>query len=699
MLIGRIIGKTSPESYNFEVTGIIRKMDFVATRDPEKHWVLGRIDDIIQQETQTTATVSVIGYADKDGVKMPRMPFKPNTYVYKADDGLIKRVLGLKNDGLYIGLLDGSEKLKVYMDPKLLMTKHLAILAKSGFGKSYLTGVILEEYMEKEIPAVVIDPHGEYLTLRNPNKNQSELKYMPLFDINSKGYVKEVELYCLDKNLTEGARRLKLRGKLTHQEILDMLPFKLSPTQLSIIYTAVSDSEKQEYTLDELKREVMKNKSPSKWSVIPVLDLLKSTGLFDIFGYANPHDLVKKGKISIINLKGIEPDIQQIVVYKLAKDLFHARKMNKIPPFMFIIEEAHNFAPERGFGEAISSRIIRTIASEGRKFGMGLGVITQRPARIDKNVLSQCTTQIFLRVTNPNDLKSISDSVEGITKGLESQIKILPVGTACVVGLIEQPLLVNVRIKRSEHGGTPVSLTEKFKEQEESADILYFYPKFLEEDIKKIASKDIEKIKMIYYPLYYLKCKFETPEGDKIDNIFVDGFSGELVYLNNNLLERTEGLTKVFELDTKHKAVALFLTSYGSTDFSTIRKKLKIKDDELMNILTLLKKKGIVSMDGMLFKSNIKADFEDIIEKQIVEAPMSYKYAGEAIQPKIKKDIIPKVLDIFNPDAVDKKTAFYPFWILYLSDGTIEVVDALTGEKDEYLKNSGFIESIKSLNE
>ncbi|MEM5777489.1 MAG: DUF87 domain-containing protein, partial [Candidatus Aenigmatarchaeota archaeon] len=279
MLVGRIIGKTSPESYSFEVTGIIRKMDFVATRDPEKHWVLGRIDDIIQQETQTTATVSVIGYADKDGVKMPRMPFKPNTYVYKADDGLIKRVLGLKNEGLYVGLLDGSEKLKVYMDPKLLMTKHLAILAKSGFGKSYLAGVILEEFMENQIPAVVIDPHGEYLTLRNPNKNQSELKYMPLFDINPKGYAKEVELYCLDKNLTEGARRLKLRGKLTHQEILDMLPFKLSPTQLSIIYTAVSDSEKQEYTLDELKREVMKNKSPSKWSVIPVLDLLKSTGL------------------------------------------------------------------------------------------------------------------------------------------------------------------------------------------------------------------------------------------------------------------------------------------------------------------------------------------------------------------------------------------------------------------------------------
>ncbi|MCS7135226.1 MAG: ATP-binding protein [Candidatus Aenigmarchaeota archaeon] len=693
MLVGKIIGKTSPESYNFEVTGIIRKMDFVATRDPERHWVLGRIDDIIQQETQTIATVSVIGYADKDGVKMPRIPFKPNSYVYKADDASIKKVLGLKNDGLYVGILDGSEKLKVYLDPKLLMTKHLAILAKSGFGKSYLAGVLLEEFIENEIPAVVIDPHGEYLTLRNPNKKQEEIKYMPIFDIEPKGYSKNIEIYCLDKNLTEGARRLKLRGKLTHQEILDMLPFKLSPTQLSIIYTAVTESEKQEYTLDELKREVMKNKSPSKWTVIPVLDLIKSTGLFDVFGYITPQDLVKKGKISIINLKGIEPDIQQLVVYKLAKDLFFARKMNKIPPFIFIIEEAHNFAPERSFGEAISSRVIRTIASEGRKFGMGLCVITQRPARIDKNVLSQCTTQIFLRITNPNDLKSISDSVEGITKGLESQIKILPIGTACVVGLIEQPLLVNVRIKKTEHGGAPASLSEKFKEQE-SGNILYFYPKFFEEDVKKIASKDIERIKLIYYPLYYLKCKFKTTEGDKIDNIFVDGMTGELVYLNNNLLERTGGFTKLLELDTKQKAVAIFLTSYGSTDFNTISKRLKIKEEELMDILSFLKKKNIVLMDGMLFKSNLKVNFEEILEKQIQEAPLSYKYTGEVIEPKVKKEIIPKILDIFNPDAVDKKTAFYPFWILVLSDGTVEVVDGLTGEKDEYLKSTGFIDNI-----
>ena len=151
MLVGRIIGRTSPEWFQFEVTNTIKKMDFIAVRDPERHWVLGRIEGIIQEKDQTIARVSVIGYTDKRGrVRAPKMPFKPGSYVYKADDGLIKKVLGLKSSGLYVGLLDGSEGLKVFLDPRLLVTKHLAVLSKTGFGKSYFISIILEEFMENK---------------------------------------------------------------------------------------------------------------------------------------------------------------------------------------------------------------------------------------------------------------------------------------------------------------------------------------------------------------------------------------------------------------------------------------------------------------------------------------------------------------------------------------------------------------------
>jgi len=693
MLIGRIVGRTSPERFEFEVTDIIKKMDFIAVRDPEKHWILGRVEGITQEREKAIAKVSVIGYTDKRGaVKLPKMPFKPGSFVYKADDGLIKRVVDLKSSGLYVGLLDGSENLRVYLDPKLLITKHLAVLAKSGFGKSYFIGVLLEEFIENKIPAVVIDPHGEYISLRDPNRKQEEIKYMPMFGIKPKGYKKEAQIYCLEKNLMVGAKKLKFNGKLNHQEIFDMLPFRLTSSQMSVIYSAVQDIGKAEYTLDDLRKQVQISDSRAKWNVLQVIDFLKLTALFDSANYIKPTDLVKKDTLSILNLKGIEPDVQQLVVYKVVRDLFEARKENKIPYFLLVVEEAQNFCPERGFGgEAISSSILRTVASEGRKFGMGLAVISQRPARVDKNVLSQCTTQLFLRITNPNDLRSIMDSVEGITGGLESQIKILPIGTSVMVGLIDQPLLVDVRIRRSNHMGAPAMMPEKIKEREEG-DILYFYPKFLEEDVKRNIIKKFEQFKLIYYPLWLLRCKFLTEEGEKVDNLFVDGITGELVYTTENGLTRTDGLPRLLRLGMKEKAVLLYLTTYGMSNFENMMKMLKMSEKDLSEILTRLQGQELVSKEENQYESNLNLNFEEIIENQISEPLVNYKYTGDVLPFKISMASMDKVLDLFSPEVVDRKKCYYPYWLIFYDDGNVDVIDALTGEKDERLMIEDILE-------
>jgi hypothetical protein len=686
MLVGRIVGRTSPEWFEFEVTNIVKKMDFIATRDPERHWILGRIEGITQEKDKAIAKVSVIGYVDKRGaVKMPKMPFKPGSFIYKADDGLIKKVLDLKNFGLYVGLLDGSENLKVFLDPKTLITKHLAVLAKSGFGKSYFIGVLLEEFIENKLPAVIIDPHGEYLSLNESNKKPEEIKYMPEFEVKPKDYRRNLQVLCLERNLTVGAKKLKFKGKLNYQEVFEMLPFRLTSSQMSVIYSAIQDIGKPEYTLDDIRKAVQVSDSKAKWGTLSVIDFLKTTGLFDSTNYIKPTDLVKKDTLSVVNLKGIDPDVQQLVVYKIVKDLFEARKAGKIPFFLLVVEEAQNFCPERGLGgEAISSGILRTVASEGRKFGMGLAIISQRPARIDKNVLSQCNTQVFLRVTNPNDLRSIMDSVEGITRGLESQIKVLPVGTAVVVGLIDQPLLVDVRIRRTNHLGAPAMMPKKPKEMEEG-DILYFYPKFLEEDVKRNILKKFEQFKLVYYPLWLLRCKFYTKEGEKIDNIFVDGLSGELVYTRDSILTRTEGLPRLLRLGMKEKAVLLYLTAYGMSPFEQISKRLKVSDKDLIEILGKLQKQDLISKEEEQYESNLNLNFEEIIEKQISDNPVNYKYTGETLPFKIKKSNTDEVLDLFSPEAVERKMCYYPYWFIFFDDGTFDVIDALTGEKDKNL--------------
>lgn len=693
MLIGRIVGKTSPEWFNFEVSGIIKKMDFIATRDSERHWILGRVEGIIQEGSKTIAKVSTIGYSDRRGqVRLPKLPFKPGSFIYKADDGLIKRVLGLKSEGLYIGMLDGSDNLKVNLNPKQLITKHLGVLAKTGTGKSYFLSVVLEEFMENKIPAVIIDPHGEYLTLQHENRRSEEINYMQNFEIKPKAYKKELQLYTLEKNLVAGAKKLKFNGKLGYHEMFQMLPFRLTNSQLNVIYSVIRDVEDQQYSLDDLRDQVKHSTSRAKWGILSVLDYLKSINLFDNSRFTTPEDLVKKGKISVINLKGIEPDIQQLVVYKIAKELFNARKHNRVPPFLFVVEEAQNFCPERGFGEVVSSRILRTIASEGRKFGMGLAIVSQRAARVDKNVLSQCNTQVFLRVNNPNDLRAIVDSMEGITKGVISQIKTLPIGTAVVTGLIDQPLVVNVRVKRSNHGGTLALPTRKI--QEEDGDVLYFYPKFLEEDIKKSIRKKLEQFKLVYYPLWKLKCKFSTPEGDKEDNIFIDGINGELAFFKKDNLLRTEGFPKLVRLEMQEKAVLLFLTTYGVSDLNNISKKLKMKESKLRNILVDLARQDLVIRDKEKYQSALGLNFEEVIENQLSEAAVNYKYSGSVLDFNVTEQDTKKVLDLFRPNAFERKKCYYPYWFIFYDDGNVDVFDALTGKKDKFLMENDFIEKL-----
>ncbi|MEM2572758.1 MAG: ATP-binding protein, partial [Archaeoglobaceae archaeon] len=95
---------------------------------------------------------------------------------------------------------------------------------------------------------------------------------------------------------------------------------------------------------------------------------------------------------------------------------------------------------------------LRAIASEGRKFGLGLMVISQRPARVDKNVISQCNTQIIMKITNPNDLNAIKKGIEGITSEMIEEVKRLPPGYAVVVSSgIDMPIVVRIRVRKSAH--------------------------------------------------------------------------------------------------------------------------------------------------------------------------------------------------------------------------------------------------------
>ncbi len=454
MMLGKIFGKVTTSEFKFVVDIDVKKFDYVQVYHKFYEFVLCQVVEVEKKETLTTALCQVIGYKDKktNTIKKLRIPFEPGTEVLKAQEEFIASIIQVEhtNESAYMGKLDGTN-IPLHINLRQLLTKHVAVLAKSGSGKSYTVGVLLEEIIDKGVPLLVIDPHGEYSTLQQKNTNEKDLSAMPLFGIEPKEF--SVQEYG-DEKLNPRLRPLRLPDSFTAQELLQTIPVKLSNAQQGILYSAMQS---KELDINSILQAIASEESNLKWSVQTAIEQVLKTGLFSIA--PQPYEQFLKSKTcSIINLKGIPPWLQEVIVYKISKDLFELRKQNKVPPFFLVVEEAHNYCPERSFGTKKSSGILRTIASEGRKFGLGLCVISQRPARVDKSVLSQCSTQILLKVTNPNDLKAISSSVEGITSATEKELQNLPVGTALITGVTDVPLFVKIRPRKTQHGGEAVDI-------------------------------------------------------------------------------------------------------------------------------------------------------------------------------------------------------------------------------------------------
>jgi len=312
--------------------------------------------------------------------------------------------------------------------------------------------------MKHHVTCVILDPHGEYPSLREKGK---PVEGSGRFHVEPRGYADVIQVFSPDTKINQGSRPLKFTlSNLDARDILSLTGSAKVRTHLTALRKALDllRQATKDYTIRDIIRVLEREEDPQNASLIDELEYLSEVEIFAKEG-TRIDELVIKGKTTIINLKGVPPDIQELVVNRLATAMFELRKVGRIPPMMLIVEEAHNFCPQVGL--VASSKVFRTLASEGRKFGLGLVVITQRAAKVDKNVLSQCNTQIILKVTNPNDLKAIIASVEGLTTALAEEIPRLPIGVAIATGGgLQMPLMVEVRPRETRHGGESVKVIE-----------------------------------------------------------------------------------------------------------------------------------------------------------------------------------------------------------------------------------------------
>ncbi|HRT02680.1 MAG TPA: ATP-binding protein [Candidatus Diapherotrites archaeon] len=397
------------------------------------------------------------------------LPVSPGDRVYVAEPDVLSKFLHFKENGLNLGMLE-FPKLDVKFDLDRLLQKHLAILAQSGAGKSYLTSVILEELLDRpkeqgRIAAVLIDVHGEYSHFSEPlgNKDKEHVDYSS----------KTRKINCADI-------KIGCTG-LTDGFFFSILPnlSNVQKRELSKVIKKLKDDTYHgagPYGLEDIITEI-KNSDIKENISRPLIDSIYELENYKLFGKIDQpsiFDVVQPGILTIIDFsKEINLKKKQIIVYYFAHSLFYGRMHGSgVPPFLFIVEEAHQFAPETAKQEkAFAKPILETIAREGRKFGASLCLISQRPVRLSATILSQANTHIILRITNPNDLKHIGQSSEGLDQKSLDMINSLPVGEALVVGEASSyPVFFKVRQKKSQDSHLEVSLSGLARSFEEKED-------------------------------------------------------------------------------------------------------------------------------------------------------------------------------------------------------------------------------------
>lgn len=648
MILGKITGKTTTKKFSFKIDTKAQKFQYIQVMHNDYGYVLCQIIEI-EREKEEIAECIIIGFKKEKKVQLPRSPFQQGIEVLDAEDNLIKDVLNIdQKNQAYIGKLENRD-IKIYLDLNKLLTKHIAIIAKTGAGKSYTAGILAEEILERNVPLLIIDPHGEYSQMREPNKKESEL--LQKEELQPKGYEQIIEYG--DQKIDNSLIPIKLNDELSPEELLHILPAKLSQTQKAVLYSIIK--ELSPVTLNNLT-EALESEQTSV-NLISILDYMKSLELFssDFIPYDK---LIQPGKCSVINLKGISPEIQEIIVYKLLKDLFEQRKLGNIAPFFTVIEEAHNYAPERSFGEAKSSQIMRTIASEGRKFGMGLCVLTQRPARLDKNVLSQCSTHIILKVTNPNDLRSIINSVENLTTETEDEIRNLPIGSALVSGIVDLPLLVKIRPRKSRHGGITVNIVEEsamhlsdFKNKE----ILpLIKPKVTQKDLRLMEGK--EKISPILIPALLI-----TAEKNKRKfRLLIERVKGHLV--KDIDTKNTISLPDLTHLSPSQRELLDVMLSLKKFSLAKLNEKTKLAILKLKDYLEFFQKENLIKREKEIYSLTQTALIKLHPERfqffdKIGFSQIDYK---SKLQPKISKEEIKNRLDFLDiKDIKDCYVVYY----------------------------------------
>ncbi|WP_414719703.1 ATP-binding protein [Tsuneonella suprasediminis] len=403
----------------------------------------------------------------------------PGAYVYPATTADLRQIYA--SDGrtsIPIGTVYPTRDIRAGLYVDAMLGKHFALLGSTGTGKSTSAALILHRICEAapEGHIVMVDPHGEYAAAFKNNGMVLDVSnlQMPYWLMNFEehcevlltrtGNERQVDADILAKCLLRARSKNRLAESMGKITVDSPIPYLLSDLS-NEIQNEMGKLDKSTNTapymrlktkLDELKADP---RYQFMFSGMLVGDTMADflCRIFRMPGEGRP--------ISIIDVSGVPSDITSTVVAVLSRLVFDFAiwgRDEKTRPILLVCEEAHRYVPsEKHADDSSVGRILSRIAKEGRKYGISLGLITQRPSDLAEGVLSQCGTIIAMRLNNERDQSFVKAAMPEGARGFLDSIPALR-NRECIVCGEGVAIPVRVSFDNLEEAKRPASEDPSF---------------------------------------------------------------------------------------------------------------------------------------------------------------------------------------------------------------------------------------------
>ncbi len=345
----------------------------------------------------------------------------PGSEVYAVSSADLKQIYAADSRAhTEIGTVFPTKDIRGALYIDAMLGKHFALLGSTGTGKSTSAALILHRICDlaPQGHIVMVDPHGEYsAAFKNTGAlfdvNNINMPYWLMnfsehceVFVTSNGDDRQIDCEILSRCLLQARAKSRAAENVSKLTVDSPIPYLLSDLT-NIIQTEMGKLDKASSSAPfmRLKGKIDELKSDPRYSFM-FSGMLVGDTMADFISkiFRLPSD----GKpISIIDVSSMPSDITSTVVAVLSRLVFdYAIWSRNEPqrPILLVCEEAHRYIPNERVSKTSAVRsILERIAKEGRKYGVSLGLITQRPSDLAEGVLSQCGTILSMRLNNDRD--------------------------------------------------------------------------------------------------------------------------------------------------------------------------------------------------------------------------------------------------------------------------------------------------------